>query len=40
MFNTVVFGLCCFSIGLVTGVTLVLTIVIKAMKMLGRPKKP
>jgi len=39
MFNTIIFGLICFSIGLVTGIGLVLTIVLKAMKMLGRPKK-
>jgi len=38
MINIVIFGLICFSIGLITGVGLVLTIVLRAMKMLKPPK--
>ena len=39
MFNTIFFGLICFSIGLVTGVALVLTIMVKAMKMIPKVGK-
>jgi len=36
MIEVVIFGLVCFAIGLVTGVALIVTIMVKAMKMLGK----
>jgi len=40
MYNLIVFALCCFAVGFITGFATVITVILKVVKSLGKRRKP